>query len=56
MRMVFLRHLGRLFIELWGFAKQHKAWWILPIVAFLLLLAALIFAGHASAPFIYTLF
>jgi drug/metabolite transporter superfamily protein YnfA len=39
------------------FLKENKKWWLLPIVAFLLvfgLLAA--FAGTAAAPFIYTLF
>lgn len=54
--MRFLRHLKLLFKELFSFARDKKAWWILPIVAILLLLAALIIAGQVSAPFIYTLF
>ena len=49
-------HVGSLFRELWSFAMQNKAWWIIPTVVVLLLLGALIFSGQAVAPFIYTLF
>jgi hypothetical protein len=44
--------------ELWDFMKVRKKWWLIPIIAFLLLLGALIFftQGSAVAPFIYTLF
>ncbi len=49
-------HVGSLFSELWQFAKQNKAWWIIPTVMVLLVLGALIFSGQAVAPFIYTLF
>ena len=51
-----LRHLGRLFGELASFARHHKAWWLVPLVAMMLLLAVLIVAGQTVAPFIYTLF
>lgn len=54
--MRILRYIGRLLGEIFGFAWQNKAWWIVPIVLVLLLLVALIFTGQASAPFIYTLF
>ena len=54
--MRFLRHLGRLLMEFGSFAIEHKAWWIIPMVLTLLLLAALIVAGQSAAPFIYTLF
>jgi len=54
--MRFLRHLGKLLMELLAFAWHNKAWWIVPIVAVLLLLALLIVAGQTTAPFIYTLF
>lgn len=54
--MRFLRHLGNLLKEFGGFAWHHKAWWIVPIVLTLLLLAVLITVGQGSAPFIYTLF
>ena len=54
--MKILKYLGRLLKEFAEFAWQNKAWWIVPIVIILLLLSALIFAGSAAAPFIYTLF
>lgn len=45
------------FCELWGFLRQNKKWWLLPILVLLLLFAALIFlSGTGLAPFIYTLF
>ncbi len=49
-------HLGSLFRELWSFARQNKAWWMIPTVVVLLVLGVLIFSGQAMAPFIYTLF
>ena len=51
-----LSNLGRLFREIFQFALQNKAWWIVPTVLILLLLGVLIFSGQAVAPFIYTLF
>jgi hypothetical protein len=44
--------------ELWGFMKERKKFWLLPIVVCLLLLGSLIVftSGSAVAPFIYTLF
>lgn len=50
------RYLGRFFGELIAFARQNKAWWIVPMVVILLLLGTLIITGQAVAPFIYTLF
>jgi hypothetical protein len=36
---------------------EKKAWWMIPIVAVLGLLAVLVlFTGSGAAPFIYTLF
>jgi hypothetical protein len=49
-------YIGRLFREIFQFARQNKAWWIVPTVVILLLLGVLIFSGQAVAPFIYTLF
>ena len=40
--MRFLRHLGRLLKDFLGFAWQNKAWWIIPVVVVMLLLAFLI--------------
>ena len=44
--------------ELWAFMKVRKKWWLLPIIAVLLSVGALlVFAqGSALAPFIYTIF
>lgn len=47
-----------LVVELWTFLRVRKKWWLLPIIALLLLMGALlIFAqGSVLAPFIYTIF
>jgi hypothetical protein len=47
-----------LLIDLWGFMKVRKKFWLAPIIIILLLLGALIVfsQGSAVAPFIYTLF
>jgi len=50
-----LRHLGRLLGHVWGFAAENKARRMIPLLVVLGLLAAVIVAGEASAPFIYTL-
>lgn len=44
--------------DLWQFLRMNKKWWLLPIVATLLCLGALmLFAGGSVlAPFIYTIF
>jgi hypothetical protein len=44
--------------EYLGFLRQQRKWWLLPLVAVLLLLGALIVLtqGSALAPFIYALF
>jgi len=44
--------------DLWGFLKERKKFWLLPIILMLLLIGALIVfsSGSAVAPFIYTLF
>jgi thiosulfate reductase cytochrome b subunit len=51
-----LKYIGRLLGEFFDFAWQNKAWWIIPIVLVLLVLAGLIVTGSSVAPFIYTLF
>jgi hypothetical protein len=50
--------MGEFFLELWGFLKERKKFWLLPIIVTLVLLGSLIAlsAGSAVAPFIYTLF
>jgi hypothetical protein len=48
---------GGLPSEVWAFARQHKRWWITPIIIILLLVAALVFLGGTGAgPLIYPLF
>ena len=43
--------------ELWGFLKQNKKWWLLPLVITLLIFGLLVFLSSTGvAPFIYTLF
>lgn len=44
--------------DLWGFLKERKKFWLLPLILTLLLFGALIIltSGSAIAPFIYTLF
>lgn len=54
--MRFLRHLGRLLKEIGEFAWHNKAWWLIPVVLMLLLLALFIVTGQVTVPFIYTLF
>ena len=45
-------------MELWTFMKERKKFWLLPIIAVLLLFGSLIVLtqGSVVAPFIYTLF
>jgi hypothetical protein len=43
-------------VETGQFAKQNKAWWIVPLVLVLLLLAGVVVAVARGAPFIYTFF
>jgi hypothetical protein len=44
--------------DLWGFMKERKKFWLMPIILILLLLGILIVfaSGSAIAPFIYTIF
>ena len=54
--MRFLRYLARLIWEFVGFAREHKAWWIVPLVIVLLMLAAFVVVCQTVAPYIYTIF
>jgi hypothetical protein len=45
-------------VELFAFLRQRKAWWLMPVVVFLLVIALMIVMGESAAlaPFIYPLF
>ena len=45
-------------MELWAFMKERKKFWLLPIVAIMLLFAwlSLMFESTVITPFIYALF
>ncbi|HMI30850.1 MAG TPA: DUF5989 family protein [Candidatus Limnocylindrales bacterium] len=48
---------GNLVGEIWSFLRDNGKWWLLPIIAVLILVGGLIIiSGSALAPFIYTLF
>lgn len=44
--------------DLWGFMRERKKFWLMPIIIVLVLLGGLLVLaqGSAIAPFIYTLF
>lgn len=44
--------------DLWGFIKDRKKYWLVPLIIVLLLMGILIVfsSGSAIAPFIYTIF
>lgn len=45
-------------VELWGFLRARKKFWLLPILFMMVLLGGLVVLtqGSAIAPFIYTVF
>ncbi len=47
-----------LLVDLWGFMRRRKKFWLAPIIILMVLLGALIVMGQGSAiaPFIYTIF
>ena len=51
-----LRSLLALLRELLAFAREHKAWWLVPVVCLLLLVGLLIVGVSTISPFIYSLF
>jgi len=44
--------------ELWGFLRERKKFWLLPIILIMLIFGGLLVLaqGSAIAPFIYTIF
>jgi hypothetical protein len=45
-----------LFRDLRAFAREHNVWWIVPVVAVLLLIGIVVAASQAATPFLYTFF
>ncbi len=46
----------KLLREFVQFARENRMYWIVPLVVFLGLAAAVVVVGQAAAPLIYTLF
>ena len=46
----------KLFREFVGFAREKRAYWIVPLIVVLGLAAAVIVSSQVAAPLIYTLF
>lgn len=44
--------------EIWAFLRARKKWWLLPVIAIMLLFGSLLVVaqGSALAPFIYAIF
>ena len=44
--------------QVFGYVKAERKWWVLPVIAVLLVVGALLVFAHGSAlaPFIYTIF
>lgn len=44
--------------DIWGFMRERKKWWLLPIIGMLILMAGLLVLTESAliAPFIYALF
>ena len=51
-----LRHGAKLLGEFVGFARENRAYWIVPLMLVLGLTAFVIVAGQSAAPLIYALF
>jgi len=54
--MATMRSGVRLLREFVGFAREHRAYWILPLILLLGLAGAVVVAGQAGAPLLYALF
>ncbi len=54
--MSFFRHLSQLLREVFGFARENKIWWMVPVVVLLLIVGVLIAGVSTISPFIYSLF
>ena len=46
----------KLLMEFVRFAREHKTYWIVPLIVFLGLAAFVVVGGQSAAPLLYTLF
>ena len=51
-----LRYSLRLFMEVLGFARENKAYWIVPLFLIMGLAAFVVIATQTVTPLLYTLF
>jgi hypothetical protein len=51
-----LRYMPVLVRELLALAREHRAWWLVPLLAILALAGLLAVASQGALPFVYTLF
>jgi len=51
-----LGYLGSMIKEVFQFAREHKAYWLVPFFLVLGLVVLLVVTSQSAAPFIYTLF
>lgn len=51
-----LRYSSTLLKDFLAFAREHKVYWIVPLVIVLGALVLLVVTGQVSAPFIYSIF
>ena len=54
--MARLRDSFKLLAEFVRFAREHKVYWIIPLMLFLGLAAVVVVGGQSVAPLLYTLF
>jgi uncharacterized protein DUF5989 len=48
---------GGVFGDFWHLLRSSRKWWLLPVIALLMIFGTLmLLGGTAAAPFIYTLF
>ena len=51
-----LRYIFRLFGQFIGFARENRAYWIIPFVIVLGIAGLLVVVGQSAAPLLYVLF
>ena len=51
-------HNKSLFGQVWGFLRERKAWWLIPVIVMLIIVGLLIIFAQSSplSPFLYALF